>query len=148
MREAVIYSLHNQTKLHINFSDGGKWTRSYLKEILGSRVQLNWIKDTDGRVWWEISKTHREKLTEALRERYESVWVVRDYSTKQICTTSCQRAEKDDCVCSCGGQFHGGGGEWKFVKGDMLIGTEVRRIARHYYTENANTSPYSLQFMV
>lgn len=135
MREATIYSLINHTKLFINFPDGGRWTRGYLKEVLGSRVQLAWITDDSGKIWWMVAKSHREALTAALQNRYDGVWVVRDYSTKQVCTTSCQRAIDDECICSCGGEFHGGGGTWMFVKYDLLVNHEVRRVSRYFSRE-------------
>lgn len=135
MREATIYSLIHHTKLYIYFPDGGKWTRGYLKEVLGSRVQLAWMRDDNGNIWWMVAKSQRETLTAALQNRYDGVWVVRDYSTKQVCTTSCQRAIDDQCICCCGGEFHGGGGDWTLIKGDLLIGQEVRRIFRYFNKE-------------
>lgn len=133
MREATLYSTHNQTKLHVNFPDGGKWVRRYLKETLGGRVNLHWFADAHGTVWWEMSKTHRETLTKALQRRYEGVWVVRDYRTNQACTGSCRAATTDDCECSCGGHFHGGtkdaGG---IVAADFLLSSDIRRVARYY----------------
>lgn len=132
MREAVIYSLLDQTKLHIHLPDGGKWVRAYLKEILGERVVLDWFKDSNNTVWWEVSKTHREKLTTALLRRYRGVWVVRDYRANQACTGSCRAAKKDNCECSCGGMYHGGTTDDKVIADDVLISSEVRRIARYY----------------
>lgn len=132
MREATIYSLLDQTKLHVNFPDGGKWVRGYLREILGDRVKLNWFIDKNGTVWWEASKTHREKLTEALQGRYQGVWVLRDYRTNQACTGSCRTAKTDDCECSCGGLFHGATPDNHGVADEVLIGSEVRRITRYY----------------
>lgn len=132
MREATIYSLLDQTKLHIHLPDGGKWVRSYLKEILGERAILDWFKDSNDTVWWEVSKTHREKLINALLTRYQGVWVVQDYRTAQACTGSCRRAKTTDCECSCGGQFHGGTPTNNVIANDVLISSEVRRIARYY----------------
>lgn len=132
MREATIYSLLDQTKLHVNFPDGGKWVRGYLREILGDRAALNWFSDTNGTVWWETSKTHRERLTEALQRRYQGVWVLRDYRTNQACTAACRAAKADNCECSCGGMLHGGAPDNNGIANDVLLSSEVRRIARYY----------------
>lgn len=132
MREAIIYSLLDQTKLHIHLPDGGKWVRSYLKEILGERAVLDWFEDSNNTVWWEVSKTHREKLTNALLARYQGVWVVQDHRIAQACTGSCRRAKTADCECSCGGQFHGGTPDGGTVAADFLVDSATRRVGRYY----------------
>ncbi|MBT2522766.1 hypothetical protein [Arthrobacter sp. ISL-28] len=140
MSQATIYSFIDRTKLYVNFPDGGKWTREFLKEVLGSRVHLEWTVDNAGKVWWMLAKRHRENLAAALQTLYGGVWVIREYSVTQVCTHSCQGAVRDDCTCSCGGEFHGGGGTWAYVMDDLLINHEVRRVSRYYSREMVGPS--------
>lgn len=130
--EATIYNLLDQQKLQVNFPDGGKWVRGWLKGELG-RVQLDWKRDpSTGLVWWQLAKGQQEALIEALRSRYEGVWLMRQYSERVTCTTACQKAERDDCICSCGGEFHGGGGDWKYVTDQFMVNNEVKQVNRYY----------------
>jgi hypothetical protein len=132
MYEATIYSLLNTSKLYVNFPDGGKWTRQFLKVHLGDHIQMEWERDSRDTVWWTVAKTHREKLTEALQGRYQGVWVIRDHRVNQACTGSCRAAKTQDCECSCGGQFHGGTTDLGNVAADFLVDSAVRRVARYY----------------
>lgn len=132
--EITIYAIQ-KSKLQIQFPDGGKWVRGFLKETLGARAKMDWSKDRNGVVWWEISRSHLELIIMALQHRYAGVWVIRDYSQKVICTSACQGAKADKCICSCGGKFHRGGGDWDFVIDEVLIGNEIKRVTRYYAGE-------------
>lgn len=99
MREAAIYNLITADKLYVHFPDGGKWTRGWLQQELGSRVRLEWKPDAaTGLIWWCIAKGKQEALTTALRGRYEGVWLIRQYSETVACTHACQTATTDKCI--------------------------------------------------
>ncbi|MEW1821760.1 hypothetical protein AB0323_13390 [Arthrobacter sp. NPDC080031] len=131
MREATIYNLLDRQKLNVYFPDGGTWVRGWLKEELG--IRADWKRDPKtGLVWWQITKTKQEALTTALRSRYAGVWLIRQYSEKVICTTACQAAKRDECICSCAGEFHRGGGDWQYVTDQFMVNDEVKQVVRHY----------------
>lgn len=122
---------NKQTKICFNIPNGGKWVRGWLKEELGSRVKMEWISH-QGNVWWIVSKDHLHTLTAALQSKGYDVIQHREYSTKQICTASCQGAQEDHCICSCGGQFHGdpSGEGWRNVIGDCVVRNETKTVTR------------------
>ncbi|WP_328931904.1 MULTISPECIES: hypothetical protein [unclassified Streptomyces] len=107
--------------------------RAWLHAELGDRIRPDWNKTVHpGR--WEIAKPHLRTLTEALAERFGEVNVYLEFSTTERCDRNCQRAEYDDCTCSCRGEYHGGGTfwtEWQLVGEDTLVGP-VGRVVRHY----------------
>lgn len=138
MREATIYNLLNADKLYVQFPDGGKWVRGWLKQELGNRIQLEWKRDdSTGLFWWMIAKSKQEALTTALQGRYDGVWLIRQYSEKVACTHACQTAKSDKCICSCGGRFHRGGGDWQYVTDEFLVNHEVKQVTRYYGGTNA-----------
>ncbi|MEZ2392064.1 hypothetical protein AB6813_21480 [bacterium RCC_150] len=131
MREATIYNMLDRPKLNVYFPDGGKWVRGWLKEELG--IRADWIRDpSTGLVSWQITKTKQEALTAALRGRYSGVWLIRQYSEKVICTTACQTAQRDECICSCAGEFHRSGGDWQHVTDQFMVNNEVKQVIRYY----------------
>lgn len=134
MQEAAIYSYIGKSEIYVLLPDGGKWVRGFLKDSVGKNCYMEWERDSTGRVWWKVKKTHLEALSQALQRRYEGLWIVREYSARQVCTGSCKTALKDICECSCGGQYHGhaDGSGWKNVVGDVMILNEITTVTRYY----------------
>lgn len=87
-----------------------------------------------------ISKKHREWVLETLRCLYDGVWEYREYSATGICDTRCQEAQEDECVCSCKGEFHQGGGDWKYTIGTVLIADKSRALVTRWYESYDHTS--------
>lgn len=118
----------------------GKTVRPWLKAAIGKRAHISYTTCKLGNFWWLIKKGHTDKVRRALVEKYGSCEVTREYNTSQKCTTSCQRAEGDECVCVCLGQFHGHGESpahsWKNVVGDLLVSSDRHRVTRHYTSAN------------
>lgn len=96
--------------------------------------------------YYEINVAHREWVVEQLRYLYEGVIEYREHSAFGRCDTRCENAnvyveelEKLEeeyretiCVCRCLGEFHGGGGEWKYVIGTTLISETIKLVTRYY----------------
>ncbi|WP_344287210.1 hypothetical protein [Streptomyces synnematoformans] len=108
--------------------------RAWLLDELGSqRIRPDWNKDvTPGR--WEIAKPHLRTLIEALADRFGEVDVYLEFSTTERCDRRCQRAEGDDCTCSCRGENHGGSAYWqRWVQvGEDTLVSNIGRVERHY----------------
>ena len=112
-----------------------KFERTFGKYILDS-----------GDHYYEINMAHREWVIEQLRYLYEGVIEYRQHAAYGRCDTRCEEAniyredleEKGEdyreyiCVCRCLGEFHGGGGEWKYVIGTTLISEKVTQVTRYY----------------
>lgn len=101
-----------------------------------------------GELYYEVNTNHRDWAIEQLRFLYEGVVEYREYASEGRCDTRCQNANirktEDDpdyekweeyrrrpCVCKCMGEFHGGGGDWKYVIGTTLIGL-IQQTTRYY----------------
>lgn len=58
---------------------------------------------------WEVARSHLHDLVFTLLNEYgEEVQVIIDGRESEKCDTRCQAAQGADCVCSCGGRYHGG----------------------------------------
>ncbi|MFY1673674.1 hypothetical protein ACN27G_27570 [Plantactinospora sp. WMMB334] len=80
--------------------------RSWLKSVLGDRIQPTWVKNPG---YWTLARSHFTPLVDALLERFGVVFASVEFSTTQKCDTRCREALGDDCECSCLGERHGGG---------------------------------------
>ena len=104
----------------IPWQPGGN--RTLIKSACGSLTR----PERDGqRKRWLIARTHFMALIEALKARYGQVRVITAHCDTEKCDTRCQEARGDDCVCSCGGRFHGGTDG--YTRRWILVGTTSLR---------------------
>lgn len=83
---------------------------------------------------WEISISHLSAVIAAARKVWDVEVNALSKSTK-LCTASCRAAEKELCVCVCGGSSHGEGtgtAPNEVIFGDLIVGTEYTRVTRYY----------------
>jgi hypothetical protein len=146
-REVIIWSMLNEkvdgrtvkTKLKVYIPAKQSRAEAILKDILG-RAKFEAVTDNNGTIWYEVAKTHADKLVEGLQSRYKGVWVHRRFSTTEHCTGSCQGADVKktptaECECICAGEFHGGGGDWKAPVGDLLVSSKEKQTSTYYSIE-------------
>lgn len=136
MKNGTVYvfnEIGRSTKIY--FPDGGKWVRGYLKEVLGSRAYMTYIKH-EGNVWWCIKRANFGRIVTALKRKYVNVQVTKQYSKQNICDKRCQNANPYFdylCECSCGGKNHGHEDpDYKNVKDDLLVETKYFMVQRLY----------------
>lgn len=150
-REVIIWSLLNEkvdgktkkTKLLVHIPAKAARAEAQLKEILG-RAKFQAVTDLNGTVWYEVAKTHADKLIDGLQSRYKGVWVHRRFYTTEYCTGSCQGADlektpRSECECVCGGASHAGGaGNWVAPTGDDLLISHEEKQTSTYYSIKRN----------
>ena len=71
--------------------------------------------------WHPDTTGHFLPLIEALKTRFGQVRVITVHCDTEKCDTRCREAEGAECVCSCGGQYHGG--DNTYTRGWRLVGT-------------------------
>jgi hypothetical protein len=104
--------------------------RQWLKDTLGARIKLEWVK-RPGESHWEIARNHLRAVVEALADRFGSVDVYLEYKLTERCDTRCRDARSDDCECSCLGANHGGAAymrEWRRVGETTLVASGDRKL--------------------
>ncbi|MEV6967575.1 hypothetical protein AB0M47_20970 [Hamadaea sp. NPDC051192] len=77
--------------------------RRWLHKHLGSRIRPEYA---DGQ--WTVARAHLRHVVGGLADRFGVVHVYLDHLEQQKCDTRCVTAERDDCVCQCGGENHRG----------------------------------------
>ena len=90
-------------EVHIPWREGGN--RKVIKRICGTLTRPQWDGD---RKRWVIARAHFTPLIGALKAEYGQVRVITAHCDAEKCDTRCREAEGAECVCSCGGQYHGG----------------------------------------
>ena len=90
-------------EVHIPWREGGN--RKVIKRICGTLTRPQWYGD---RKRWVIARAHFALLIGALKAEYGQVRVITAHCDAEGCDARCQKAEGAECVCSCGGQYHGG----------------------------------------
>lgn len=131
----------SRIKIDLPYTDTGNMEDIKFYKALGKYIL------TQRDHYAEVNVSHRDWVIEQLRYLYEGVWEYREYSATGTCDIRCQQANifnpEDDewekyreshCVCSCGGEFHGGGGDWQYVIGDTLISKTIKVVNRFYPT--------------
>lgn len=103
-------------EVHIPWREGGN--RRLIKRICGTLTRPEWDGD---RKRWMIARAHFTPLIEALKAEYGQVRVITAHCDAERCDVRCQKAEGAECVCSCGGQYHGG--DNTYTRGWRLVGT-------------------------
>lgn len=88
--------------------DGGS-NRGWLHNHLGELIR----PEHQGKGVWAIARTHLQNLIDGLAGRFGHVDVVMDFRTVERCDGRCQRAEDDECTCSCLGENHRGAAYWR-----------------------------------
>ncbi len=107
-------------RVYIPWRDGGN--RKLIKSVCGARSRPEW----DGQARrWLIARAHFMPLIEALKARFGQVRVITAHCDTEKCDIRCQEARGDDCVCSCGGSFHGGADS--YTRRWILVGTTSLR---------------------
>lgn len=76
---------------------------------------------------WLVSRSRLHDLVHYLTWNFGDVEVIIDGYSTQKCDTRCVEAKGDDCVCSCAGANHKGGGNWVQVGETTLISHERTR---------------------
>lgn len=105
---------------------GDGTNRAWILGELGQRIRPDWNKQQRR---WEIAREHLWVLTEAMADRFGEVDLYMEFSNTERCDARCENAVSTDvseCVCSCGGDYHGGRGErrdWKLSGATTLIST-------------------------
>lgn len=100
----------------------GYSARNELRDILGAGVPVTFDQPTK---LWIVSRHWLKTVAYQLSEEFGECIVYTDHKKSEICTGSCQSAEKsgpEECECICGGANHGDGfvdPRWTLVKGDM-----------------------------
>lgn len=117
-----IYSYVNNSKLYATTGLTTEQTVERMQSLMGSSIKFNLTTDRSGARWITFSKSHLEMAIASLPRYYGGLTVIKEYNNEQVCTSSCQGAERELCECSCLGQFHkGGGSHWINPTGDLLI---------------------------
>lgn len=121
----LIHTYINDPRAFIYFSDSGDCPLSELRKELGNRKSYQWFTDKRGYSWLTFNKAHLELATQVLPKRFGEGHVYKEYNNRQTCTSSCQRAYRDSCECSCLGASHGrSDGYWRNPFGDLLFQDE------------------------
>ena len=100
----------------------------WLKQHLGPRIDVQHV----GSGVWEIARTHLRSTVAGLADRFGHVHVYLYFDDRQKCDTRCVAARGVECVCSCGGENHGGADwlrDWRQVGATTLIGAHT--LQRH-----------------
>ena len=113
-------------EVHIPWREGGN--RRVIKRICGPLTRPVWDGD---RKRWMIARAHFTPLIGALKAEYGQVRVITAHCDAERCDVRCQKAEGAECVCSCGGRYHGG--DNTYTRGWRLVGTTSLR--RYGWTE-------------
>lgn len=111
--------------------------RQALRTALGPHVRIHW--DGDHRCW-RLAERHMFTLINGFLEAGQPVRVevtVRgEAAGAERCDERCRDARGDECVCACGGRWHGAGrwpDHWAHIEtNESTIGVEVKYITRVY----------------
>lgn len=102
------------TKLYAYLPYEGRSNEPWIRATLG-RIHLKPVH-RDGLKTWELSSKHMLPLARAMADRYgETEMRLHTSATMEDCTHSCQNAHAHtvwECVCICGGEHHGGKGQY------------------------------------
>ncbi|MEU1523934.1 hypothetical protein ABZ413_17210 [Nocardia rhamnosiphila] len=102
------------TKLYAYLPYQGRSNEPWIRATLG-RIHLNPVR-REGLKVWELSSRHMLPLARAMADRYgETEMRLHTSATMEDCTHSCQTAYAHTvwrCVCICGGEHHGGKGQY------------------------------------
>jgi hypothetical protein len=84
----------------------GKTIRPWLRKALGNRAQISF--DNSAKLWI-VARRHLRPTRDAIVAKYGlcDVEIENRISQKVQCDERCQKATGPDCVCECGGEFHG-----------------------------------------
>lgn len=98
---------------------------------------------------WRIAEHHFNAIVAACIKRYGKAEIVWDVSTLLKCTEACKGANeetRENCVCCCGGEFHGGVGtpRWKNATPELLVASDT---ARYIWWEVSEKKTYSPAWM-
>ena len=127
-----IYSLIGKPKVYVHISGDGNRILETLRCELG-KIKFEAYVDPQGQWWITFGKAHLERAVQILPEFFGEVRLIKEYNNRQKCTTSCQRAHRDLCECSCLGASHKGAhGLWTNPVGTELLFQDERSIV--YYT--------------
>ncbi|GFE25691.1 hypothetical protein [Streptomyces nigrescens] len=142
MKRPWVRRSYDQTRLWMRLPYSPT-NRDWILDELGSRrIRPDWNNTVSPRRW-EIARTHLRPLVDALAFRFGEVDVYLEFSTTERCDRRCQRAEGDDCTCSCRGEHHGGGVYWKHWTqvGEETLVSEFGRVVRHYLVRRGDMAP-------
>lgn len=94
-------------RLRLRYADDN---RNWLRDGWRKRVP-EWI--ARGK-YWELPASRFNDIVVMFLERFGSVYIIQPYRQKEVCATSCMKAEGFVCQCSCMGANHGSGvtGGW------------------------------------
>ncbi|WP_039824884.1 hypothetical protein [Nocardia testacea] len=102
------------TKLYAYLPYQGRSNEPWIRATLG-RIHLKPVH-RDGLKMWELSSKHMLPLARAMADRYGEIEMrLHTSATMEDCTHSCQNAYAHtvwECVCICGGEHHGGKGQY------------------------------------
>jgi len=101
--------IEKSNKPLIHFTDGGKWVRHWLKDVLGVRSP-EWTKTATGAVAWVIPKSKTELLLKTVMQADEAM-ITQKYTKFTKCNNACKTATSEHCECACLGLYHGAQGK-------------------------------------
>lgn len=101
--------IEKNKKSLIHFTDGGKWVRHWLKDVLGIRSP-EWTVTVTGAVAWEIPKSKTELLLQTVMQADEVI-ITQKYTEFTRCNNACKSATSEHCECACLGLYHGAQGK-------------------------------------
>ncbi|MFI6309734.1 hypothetical protein ACIBEK_06280 [Nocardia fusca] len=103
-----------KTELYVYLPYRGRSNEPWIRAALG-RIKLTLTRRDEFTVW-KLSATHMLPLARAMADRYGEIEMrLHTSATMEICTHSCQNAYPHtvwECVCICGGEHHGGKGQY------------------------------------
>ena len=132
-----IYSFISDPKIYLHVTGDGDQLLGRLRQGLG-RIKIEAYKDKEGQWWLTFGKAHLERSIALLSTHVEVVHLIKEYNTRQHCTSSCQRAYRSSCECSCLGASHGrSDGFWSNPVGELQFQDE-RTIAHYEFTAHTD----------
>jgi hypothetical protein len=134
--------LTGQLQLSLPYQPGN---RAWLRDRLGERVHLTWVKAG----YWAMAREHLMPLLEALVAEYGKVAVRLEFRQTQKCDRRCRDAQGDDCVCSCLGTNHKGasGRNW-FEVGESTLIKQLNRGLLVFADGYCHRAPGGLAFLL
>jgi hypothetical protein len=81
-------------------------------------VQIEYDKDDSS---WRINRQRFFEVARELAHHYGKAGVAAQFKATQKCDTRCREASGEECVCSCGYQYHGLE-NFGFMDGWILVG--------------------------
>ncbi|MBH0780387.1 hypothetical protein [Nocardia bovistercoris] len=130
----------DKTALYVYLPEQEYLARRWLRQVLGPRVKLARVEHRGVEVW-KLNADHLLTLAGSVANAYGPTKMRLEVLHTRTCDSRCQDATETrawECVCSCGGEFHGNNGsrnDWYPVGRTTLVRHDKTRIDQLIITD-------------